>query len=254
LRKGEELFRSNAQNGAPLASRFTSHVSRNRPLLVGTLISAAVVATLILPWTVRNYLAYHDFLLLNSNSGFWFYSSNHPNQGTDFNPNYLAPIPDGLRGLSEPALDRALLRQAIGSILADPARFVLLSINRMKDYFWLVPSEQSSLISNLSRLLSFTLYLPFMLYGLYLSRKNWRVCLPLYLYAAFDMGLCLISWSAPRYRLPTDSLMIVFAGLAVVTVAQRLHAAERFPRRLQSLLLGDESRPEREVPGPIRRL
>ncbi len=192
-----------------------------RPLITGTLVSLAVIAVLILPWTVRNYLVYHDFLLLNSNSGFWFYSSNHPDQGTNFDPTYVAPIPDELKGLPEPAIDRALLREGIGFIVSDPVRFILLSINRTKDYFWLVPSEQSSLISNASRLLSFTLYLPFMVYGLYLSRRNWRACLPLYLYAAFDTGLCLISWSAPRYRLPTDALMMVFAGLAVTTLLER---------------------------------
>ncbi len=196
----------------------TSH----RPLIIGTLLSIAVVAAFVLPWTIRNYLVYHDFLLLNSNSGFWFYSSNHPNQGTSFDPTYVAPIPDEFKGLAEPAIDRALLREGIYFIVSDPERFMRLSINRTKDYFWIVPSEQSSLISNVSRLISFTLYLPFMLYGLYLSRKNWRACLPLYLYAGFDTGLCLISWSAPRYRLPTDALMMVFAGLAVVDVVERL--------------------------------
>ncbi|MCL4396526.1 MAG: glycosyltransferase family 39 protein [Chloroflexi bacterium] len=214
------------------SSRIKRYVLRltHKPLIIGTVVSIAVVAALILPFTIRNYVVYHDFLLLNSNSGFWFYSSNHPNQGTNFDPNYVAPIPPELRGLPEPAIDRALLREGIGFIVADPIRFILLSINRTKDYFWLVPSGDSSLISNISRLFSFTLYLPFMVYGLYLSRKNWRLCLPLYLYAAFDTGLCLISWSAPRYRLPTDSLMMVFAGLAVVDVAQRLPIPGWFSR------------------------
>lgn len=199
----------------PLPTRFLSTAFRLLPTIL-------VIAAFILPFTIRNYLVFHDFLLLNSNSGFWFYSSNHPNQGTNFDPNYVAPIPNNLVGLAEPAMDRALLREGLGFIISDPVRFILLSINRMKDYFWLVPSEQSSLISNISRLFSFTLYLPFMLYGLYLSRKNWRLCLPLYLYAAFDTGLCLFSWAAPRYRLPTDSLMMVFVGLAVVDLGERV--------------------------------
>lgn len=202
------------------------------PLLTGTILSLVIIAALVLPWTIRNYVVYHDFLLLNSNSGFWFYSSNHPNQGTQFDATYVAPIPDNLKELSEPVIDRALLREGIGYIVADPIRFLQLSWSRVGVYFWVLPSDESSTISNLARLLSFTLYAPFMLAGLILSRHHWRECLPLYLYVAFDTTLCLISWSAPRYRLPSDSIMMVFAGLAIVALAQRLHILRLAPNVL----------------------
>jgi hypothetical protein len=84
------------------------------------------------------------------------------------------------------------------------------------------PTAQSSLVSDLGRLFSFTFYLPFMLYGLLLSFRHWRACFPLYLYIAFDSVLHLVSWVAPRYRLPSDALMIVFAALAVVSLVDRL--------------------------------
>ena len=45
--------------------------------------------------------------------------------------------------------------------------------------------------------------------------------MPLYLYVAFDTALHLASWAAPRYRLPSDAVMMVFAGAAVVDVARR---------------------------------
>jgi hypothetical protein len=191
------------------------------------LIAPAIIGLLILPFTIYNYFTFHDFLLLNSNSGFWFYSSNHPHHGTSFDPSYVAPIPEHLRGLSEPAEDRALLREGLGFIVAEPARFLLLSLNRTKDYFWFMPSEQSSVISNLARLLSFPLYIPFFLYGLFLSRRYWQACVPLYLYVLFDTSLCLISWAAPRYRLPSDAVMMAFAGLAMVDLATRLKIGTR---------------------------
>lgn len=210
-----------------VTNRESSSANASLAPVMGILVSLCVVAALILPWTVRNYLTYHDFLLLNSNGGYWLYSSNHPNQGTNFDPNYAAPIPDNLRGLSEPAMDRTLYREALGFISADPTRFLLLSINRTKDYFWLAPSDQSGLINNAARIFSFTLYLPFMLYGLWLSRHRWWDCLPMYLYVAFDTGLSLISWAAPRYRLPSDSVMIIFAGFAVVSLANRMARLRR---------------------------
>jgi hypothetical protein len=146
----------------------------------------------------------------------------HPNQGTEFDDNYAAPLPEWPKGVSEPAMDRALYGEGIRFVVEDPKRFLLLSVSRIDHSFWLLLSTISSLASNLGRLLSFTLYLPFMLYGLYLSFRRWRACVPPYLCVAFDTTLCLLTWAAPRYRLPSDALMMIFAGLAVVTFAQQL--------------------------------
>lgn len=190
--------------------------------LFGMLIAVMVIAAFILPWTLRNFVTYNDFLLLNSNGGYWFYASNHPGQGTMFNQSFAPPIPDNLQGLTEPAIDRALFQQGLRFILADPVRFLLLSVSRLKDYFWILPSEQSSSISNIARLLSFAVYLPFMIYGLWLSRRHWQLCLPLYLYIAFDGLLCLTTWAAPRYRLPSDVLLMVFVGLAVTSLVSQV--------------------------------
>lgn len=202
-------------------------------LLTGILLSLVITAALILPWTIRNYFVYNDFLLLNSNGGFWLYSSNHPNQGTTFDGNYVAPIPDDLKGLNEAALDRALMREGIGFVIADPARFALLTWSRVGAYFWIAPTEGSLLIANLSRLFSFGLYFPLMLYGLWLSRKHWRAGLLLYLYVAFETTFCLFSWAAPRYRLPSDAMMMVFAGLAGVTLVERVGVAKVLAAKFQ---------------------
>jgi 4-amino-4-deoxy-L-arabinose transferase-like glycosyltransferase len=192
-------------------------------------IAIAIIAAFILPWTIYNYFTFHDFLLLNSNGGYWFYSSNHPGQATNFNPNFAAPLPDDLRGLSEPAIDRELYRRGINFILAEPSRFAQLTLSRFEDYFWLSPSDGSTLLSNLGRVLSFTFYLPFMLIGLLLSIRDWRACVPLYLYIAFDTTLSLTTWAAPRYRLPSDALLIVFAGLAVAGLLARMVLPRRDP-------------------------
>lgn len=185
-------------------------------------LSLIAIGLFILPWTAYNYLTFHDFLLLNSNGGYWFYSSNHPAQGTTFDQNFAAPLPEYLKGLGEPAEDRALYREGLGFIVADPTRFLLLSLSRVQVYFWIAPSEQSTFLSNLGRIGSFTLYLPFMLYGIWLSLRTWRVCMPLYLYVAFDTMLSLTTWAAPRYRLPSDAIMMVFAGMAVITLAMQI--------------------------------
>jgi len=216
------LFRQTLLLFAPVLVAWLAWGRKGRVGWRGPAIALTVVAVMIAPWTVRNYRVFGEFLLLNSNGGFFFYSSNHPNQGVDFDPNYVAPIPPALVGLPEPTVDRALYRTTVGFILNDPGRFVRLTLSRVPEHFWLLPSTQSSMSANLARLCSFTLYLPFMIAGLVLSLRQWRACLPLYLYVGFETTLHLMSWSAPRYRLPSDAIMIVFAGVAVARLAARV--------------------------------
>ena len=47
-------------------------------------LSIGLIVACVVPWTVRNYVVFGDFLLLNSNGGYFLYASNHPEQGTSF--------------------------------------------------------------------------------------------------------------------------------------------------------------------------
>jgi hypothetical protein len=135
---------------------------------VGALVVAGTVMMLfILPFTLRNYLVYGDFLLLNSNAGYAMYSAQHPLHGTDFQAFAAAPLPEDLRSmdLNEAQWDRELLRRGIGFILADPVRYLQLSASRLLDYFQFWPTE-TTFLHNAGRLLSFTLFLPVALAGL----------------------------------------------------------------------------------------
>jgi 4-amino-4-deoxy-L-arabinose transferase-like glycosyltransferase len=202
---------------------------RGRVRLRHLAVPLLVILMLILPWTVRNYLAFHRFVLLNTNAGFAFFWANHPIYGTNYvpllpanGPSYQDLIPQELRGLDEAALDNALLRRGIGFVLDDPLRYALLSVSRIKDYFKFWPSPDSSFISNISRTLSFGLCLPFMIYGLILSLPVWRRCSLLYLFMGVYTLIHLLSWASIRYRLPVDAVLIVFAGLAIADLLGRL--------------------------------
>lgn len=180
---------------------------------------------MIAPWTVRNYLVYHQFLLLNSNAGYALYASNNPNMGTDWrNELVVVPVPKELAGQNEAQLDRALTRKGLENILADPKRDLLLDLNKTLEYFRFWPSGDSSLMSNLNRVLSFGLYMPFMLVGLGLSFSRWRNFAPLYLFIVIHTGVHLLTWPSPRYRLPVDAVSMIFAGLALIELARQLKA------------------------------
>ena len=196
----------------------------------------AIILVMILPFTVYNTSRFGHFVLLNTNSGYAFFWANHPIYGTHFQSilttgNYQDLIPVELRNLDEAALDQALLRRGFQFVFDDPVRYVLLSISRIPEYFKFWPSKDSGLISNISRVASFGLLWPFMLYGLYRAIAGQKQSLAdrlespislLVLFVSIYSLIHLLSWSLIRYRLPVDAVLLVFAGLAVVDLIRRV--------------------------------
>lgn len=203
--------------------------------------STIVLIAMVLPWTYRNYQAFNQFVLLNTNAGFAFYWGNHPIHNYNFisilpedGPSYQDLIPPEFRDLNEAEMDRALLNESMIAIAGDPQRYIILSISRIKDYFKFWPSTGSSTFSNLARTLSFGILWPFMLYGLFV---NWRRILSselllLYLFMVVYTGVHLLTWALIRYRLPVDALLLIFAGSALLKVQRHLAAKliERNPK------------------------
>jgi 4-amino-4-deoxy-L-arabinose transferase-like glycosyltransferase len=184
-------------------------------------IPVVVIALMIAPWTIRNYLVYHEILPLNSNAGYALYASTNPGLGTDWrNDKVVVPVPEELVGQNEAELNKALTQKGVEFILSDPQRYFWLTLDKTLEYFWFWPSRDSSLISNLNRVLSFGLYLPFMLFGLYLSLARWRNFAVLYLFMLIHTGIHLLTWPAPRYRLTVDAVSMIFAALALLELAR----------------------------------
>ena len=201
-------------------------------LLVGL-----IVAAMILPFTVYNYMRFDRFVLLNTNAGYAFYWANHPVYGTHYQPlldNYIALVPAELHHLDEAALDQALLRLGVEIVLKDPLRFIQLSISRLPVYFMFWPSAGSGMISNVARVTSFGILWPFMLYGLFyaLIRRSSGTFItsPTFLLILFATAYSLVhllSWSLIRYRLPVDAVMLIFAGLALWQLSKKLLSRPR---------------------------
>ena len=195
------------------------------------IIVTSIIVLSIIPWTIRNYQAFNTFVLLNTNAGFAFYWGNHPIHGYNFisilpadGPSYYELLPPELLHLNEAELDRALLARSVQFIRADPFRYIILSISRIKDYFKFWPSSNSGLISNMSRVLSFGLLLPLMIYGLvrHLSHSLLSKNLILYLFVISYSGIHLLSWALIRYRLPVDTILIIFASLTIIEIGNAI--------------------------------
>jgi hypothetical protein len=230
-------------------------VRRLRMAVGAAAIITAVVVLCIAPFTLRNLQVYGEFLLLNSNTGYAMYSAQHPLHGTDFQAYAAAPLPVDLldKGLNEAQWDRALMQRGLGFVLAEPGRYLLLSWSRVSDYFEVLPNADSSLLFNTGQLLSFTLFLPFMLIGSFvafrkdrfITRRRWLllpdpVALALF-FVVFYSVLHIFTWAMPRYRLPVDAVLLPFAALGILTVWQFMRRIVRRDGTQDTTLPGAET-------------
>lgn len=216
--------------------------------IVSTALSLSLVVLFIIPISLYNQSRFGRFVLLNTNSGYAFFWGNHPIYGTHFipilppeMPSYQELIPEEVRHLDEAALDQELLGRGLQFVFDDPKRYVLLSLSRIPAYFMFWPSSDSSLISNISRVGSFGITFPFMLYGLILGVRRNRfeqgnhllnlVASPaglLLVFAFIYTGIHLLTWALIRYRLPVDAVLMPFAALALSDVFQRITGKTKF--------------------------
>jgi len=227
------LIRRTSQSRSPTREAF-------KDLLRGGLICTAVLVLLIAPITVYNYNQFNQFVLLNTNAGYAFFWGNHPVYGNRFVPiltpdmgSYQGLIPQELRDLNEAALDQALLKLGVGFITSDPVRFIKLSITRIPAYFMFWPSAASSLPSNLTRVLSFGLALPFMILGIAIwvqdVHKRHILAAPgvlLILFIAVYSAIHLFSWALIRYRLPVDAVGLIFAARGLYWLYQKIFSGQ----------------------------
>ena len=216
-----------------------------RPKLYYFLAPLAVILFMILPWTIRNYYAFDHFVILNTNSGYALFWGNHPIHGTHFYSilpvelgTYDSLIPQELLSLNEAKMESALLKLGIKNVMDDPIRIFWLSLTRIPPYFEFWPSSDSGLVSNISRVGSFGLFLPFMLFGLirtlFYRFPSWKTRLAspftaVYLFMLVYTGIHVLTWTLIRYRLPIDAFLIIFAGLALLKIGEKLAAWRQRP-------------------------
>jgi 4-amino-4-deoxy-L-arabinose transferase-like glycosyltransferase len=201
-------------------------------------VSGVVIIIIILPFTIFNYIRFNRFVLLNTNAGFVFYWGNHPIYGDHFESilpkslgTYQDLIPEDIRDIDEASLDQELLIRGVQFVLDDPVRYLRLSVSRIPPYFVFWPSSESGLVSNIVRVGSFGILLPFVLYGLVLTfiRRTKPLSKQplslLYLYIAVYTAIHVLSWTLIRYRLPVDAILVIFAGFSIIDLISRIPKA-----------------------------
>lgn len=200
----------------------------------GGVLVGLVLIVFIAPFTWLNYKRFDRFVLLNTNAGFAFFWANHPVHGTDFidareMDSYQDLVPEELRNLDEAALDQALLKRSFEFVTNDPWRYIRLSLSRIDDYFMFWPLKQSSLPSNIVRVFSYGVALPFILWGVFIWVRKTRqgeydgfAGTLLLLFAVIYTAIHLLSWALIRYRLPVDAVTLPFGAVGLLDILKRL--------------------------------
>lgn len=192
------------------------------------LIPLAVIGLAIVPFTIQNYQTFHRFLLLEANFGHVFWNGNHPDSLGNFHPYRVFPIPADVLALNNDVdITNELLRRGIQNILHDPGLFVMLTITRLREFFLFWPTPESDLLANTLRVFSFGIMWPFAAAGLWLSRRQWRDLLPIYIFMVMHTGVYAITWTMIRYRVPLDAFLILFAAVAGVQIYRWITALYR---------------------------
>ncbi len=200
---------------------------KGRERWYSTAVPILCIIMAVLPFTVRNYRLWGQFLLLESQFGHVFWNGNHPGHLGQFS-NAVFPIPADVLALRNDALmTNRLLVLGVQNVLADPVHFANLTLDRARIFFSFLPTSDTGRLENLGRLLSFGVVFPAALAGMWLTRQRWRSLLPVYLFILLHTSIYLLTWSMVRYRVPLDGFFIAFSAVTLLTVLDKLNARPR---------------------------
>lgn len=214
-----------------------------RPWLLNPLLALGVAVLCCVPWTVRNYDAFHTFVPLRSALGLQLWVGNNP-QSTSAQTNLLHPLNNQNEraryvAMGEIAYMRQKQREAIAYMLSDPQREANLTANRfvafwtggtphpVKDFEQIrSPWFRYVLIFNICAGIGAVLGIV-----LLVSRRS-RFAFPLGVFPLVFPWAYYLSVALPRYRLAIDPVVLLLAAIALSGSVSRgfWHA----PRNLSS--------------------
>jgi 4-amino-4-deoxy-L-arabinose transferase-like glycosyltransferase len=202
----------------------------NKRKFVPVILTVLIIIGAILPFTIRNYRLWGEFLLLESQFGHVFWNGNHPDHNGEFRAAEVYAIPKEILSSQNDALiTNQLLELGIQNVLNDPAHFVKLTLTRLRLFFTFWPTADSSFQANFMRVISFGLLVPVIIVGLLLHLKDWRKLFLIYLFLLIHTGIYAISWTMVRYRMPLDVFFIMFAASALILASDAWKARNSSP-------------------------
>jgi 4-amino-4-deoxy-L-arabinose transferase-like glycosyltransferase len=186
----------------------------------------------MVPWAARNYVVFHQPVLIATNAGYNFWVGHNASANGEFDSTWGAnqPLIDQSAALSEPERDRFYMQRALAYVRDHPADEVALSARKLWYFLWFRPALGSSYQNDqrlrdageLALMAGYGAIVPFAIAGMWLTRRDWRRLAVVYgvwpVYAASAVAF----FSATRYRSPAEPFLVVFATIALASLAGQM--------------------------------
>jgi 4-amino-4-deoxy-L-arabinose transferase-like glycosyltransferase len=203
------------------------------------LIMGLVCIVCILPWTIRNYLVFKDFVLIKSSMGKNLLEGNRPSGSgiiftyeydDVFSPEELA----GLESLNEVERYKVMQRKAIEFIKADPGRFLQLTLKRIF-YYWSLDNPYRRTPYDKLRIIT---YGPVLLLAIIGAIWGWKhrkeTSMLLFLLLSYPLPYYITQVTIYRYRYGAEAFLLILASYAAVQLVKK-HGSARLVETLDKL-------------------
>jgi 4-amino-4-deoxy-L-arabinose transferase-like glycosyltransferase len=173
------------------------------------------------PWTFRNYRVHGTFVPVTTQLGLMLYASYNPREGV-FGLNPSDEITAAAERLSEPEASAALVRATVDLIHASPGKALRLEALKVL-YFW-APLDWEILpfYGAFNPTYAFIAIWSLFYVALRLPRETSSPTWPAWLPILYFFGTALLFIGSPRYRLPVEPLLALFAATGLATLDRRV--------------------------------
>lgn len=178
----------------------------------------------LIPWTVRNYFVFHQFVFIKGTSGLNLWQGNNPyvvKVGAGIYPEQYLPEEKVayLSSLNEAEYGDVLQKEALDFIVNNPDRLIHYILKRIY-LFWTIGFQDTNWSGGRTNLLAFSATFwglgILTILGVVLSWKRWReTTLLLLLFITFPVPYYLTIVDTYRYRFPIEGLMLVFVAYSI---------------------------------------
>jgi len=182
-------------------------------------------ALVVMPWTVRNYRVHGALVPVATQLGVTLYTAYNPPNGWIFGIDTQDETVAAAHRLSEVAASAMLTKAAVSSILSSPRRILRLEVLKVM-YFWVpVDWEILPVYGAVNPTYLFVGLWALVYAGLRLTHKwrpdgvpTWAAWLPI----AYLFAMAMVVQGTPRYRLPCEPLLAVFAAAALAAIGREV--------------------------------
>jgi len=235
----------------PLTVILVFLMSTSRPVVRWKTSAAIVVTTIVVisPWTIRNYLAFGEFVPIRTGAGAAAHQGNPTLAATFTDGRFacaesLGPFwraenardailtantvagrrsdiyrrsqqcveknaPEGYKFFNEAQRDNVYLKHTLAFVFSEPQTFAKLTFNKGFIFF-----------TETSRIFAIAAFIAAV--GAVLALRNWRANVLLLMVVAYSAPYCvLVAWFY-RYRYPIEPLLLLLASSAVVAITSRI--------------------------------